>query len=351
MIILDSFRRRKGEQTSPESQDLSSDQSRADAENRAGADNTTHTGDRRGRAAVIRHRIFYSIIYLIALIFIILVIIGSTSDRAVIGQTYFIKIDLSNVIPRSVPDAVLINSIARTIGLHDFYQVGLWNFCEGYADGTGITHCSEPKKLYYFNPVDILMSELLSGATIALPSDIDKILNIIRTVSAWMFSLFIVSAVLIFLCIFLTPLSVPSSLTPYTSKHRAVSKRLFIPLTLFAFLTFFVTIAASVLATAMFTVFKIVFSSNAVEFNIDAELGTRMLAFMWIAVGFVLFGLFLHVRSILWWCCCCCCRRRSRDPSPGEKNVGNGADGNGQEGSGGGEKEKMSRWRRMRGNA
>jgi hypothetical protein len=34
----------------------------------------------------------------------------------------------------NVPNAVLINSIARTIGLHDFYQVGLWNFCEGYQD-------------------------------------------------------------------------------------------------------------------------------------------------------------------------------------------------------------------------
>jgi len=27
-----------------------------------------------------------------------------------------------------------LNSIARSLGLHDFYQVGLWNYCEGYND-------------------------------------------------------------------------------------------------------------------------------------------------------------------------------------------------------------------------
>lgn len=31
----------------------------------------------------------------------------------------------------------LSNSIARTLGLHDFYQVGLWNYCEGYDDEYG----------------------------------------------------------------------------------------------------------------------------------------------------------------------------------------------------------------------
>lgn len=32
------------------------------------------------------------------------------------------------------PNSRLLNSVARSLGLHDFYQVGLWNFCEGYND-------------------------------------------------------------------------------------------------------------------------------------------------------------------------------------------------------------------------
>lgn len=104
-------------------------------------------------------------LYLIAWIFLILVVIGNVSNRPVLRETYFIKIDVSHIIPVSVGGStVLVNSIARSIGLHDFYQVGLWNYCEGYDD-TGIAHCAETKALYAFNPVEIIMGELLAGAT------------------------------------------------------------------------------------------------------------------------------------------------------------------------------------------
>lgn len=108
--------------------------------------------------------LFTSFLFLVALIFLILVEVGNTrEDRPILGSIYFIKLDLSHIIPRSVPQAQLINSIARTLGLHDFYQVGLWNFCEGYDDE--ITDCSQPRTLYWFDPVDIILDELLAGAT------------------------------------------------------------------------------------------------------------------------------------------------------------------------------------------
>ena len=62
------------------------------------------------------------------------VLIGNTYDKAVLRNLYFFKLDLADIIPTTVPNARLINSIAQTIGLHDFYQVGLWNFCEGYEN-------------------------------------------------------------------------------------------------------------------------------------------------------------------------------------------------------------------------
>ena len=105
-----------------------------------------------------------SFLFLITVIFLILVEVGNTSGSSIRASIYFIKLDLSQIIPASVPNAVLINSIARTIGLHDFYQVGLWNFCEGYTSD-GITNCSKPKLLYWFDPVQIILSELLAGAT------------------------------------------------------------------------------------------------------------------------------------------------------------------------------------------
>lgn len=119
---------------------------------------------RRRQSTVHWHRGLRSLLYLIAWVFLVLVIIGNVADKPVLRSTYFLYLDLSNIIPLSVPNAVLINSIARSIGLHDFYQVGLWGFCEGYDD-EGITACSKPKTLYAFNPVEIILNELLAGAS------------------------------------------------------------------------------------------------------------------------------------------------------------------------------------------
>ncbi|KAL1955983.1 hypothetical protein VTO42DRAFT_7883 [Malbranchea cinnamomea] len=279
----------------------------------------------RPRSAVVSARFFRSLIYIIALVFVILVEVGNVSNKPVLRDIYFLKIDLSEIIPLSVPDAALINSIARSIGLHDFYQVGLWNFCEGYEDGSGITYCSPPKTLYSFNPVDILMDELLSGATIALPGEINSALDLARIASNWMFVLFLVSAILIFLCIILAPFSVPSTTTslPQASVSKPIQpekatfktpipKRLALPLTALTFITFIATLAASVVATALFTVFKIVFANNAANLNVSAELGVHMLVFMWIAVAFVLLGFVMQCYELCSCCCCLCSRRQKK---------------------------------------
>lgn len=118
----------------------------------------------RSSRKTLTHRLLRSFLHLIAWIFLVLVVIGNVSNKPVLRETYFMKIDLSNIIPLSVPNARFINSIARSIGLHDFYQVGLWNFCEGYND-EGITFCSKPETLYWFNPIEIILSELLAGAS------------------------------------------------------------------------------------------------------------------------------------------------------------------------------------------
>jgi hypothetical protein len=65
------------------------------------------------------------------------VLTAQTSVKPVLMSTWFIKINLSNILVRSTTpgsEFPLLNSIARSLGLHDFYLVGLWNFCEGYTD-------------------------------------------------------------------------------------------------------------------------------------------------------------------------------------------------------------------------
>ncbi|KAK3076501.1 hypothetical protein LTS18_012835, partial [Coniosporium uncinatum] len=136
-----------------------------------------------------------SFFLLISIIFLILVEIGCTYNRPVLRDIYFLNLDLSHIIPSSVPNAVLINTIAQTVGLHDFYRVGLWGFCEGYLN-QGVTDCTKPQTLYWFNPVQILLNQLLSGASIALPTQITDVLDLVQVVSHWMFGLFLSGACL-----------------------------------------------------------------------------------------------------------------------------------------------------------
>ncbi|OQE11255.1 hypothetical protein PENFLA_c075G01543 [Penicillium flavigenum] len=279
--------------------------------------------DRQRKSTVHWHRILRSLLYLIAWIFLVLVVIGNTSNKPVLRSTYFLYLDLANIIPVSIPNAVLINSIAQTIGLHDFYQVGLWNFCEGY-NGQGITHCSKPETLYAFNPVEIILNELLAGATVALPADIESPLKLARTASHWMFGLLLAAAVLNFVLIFVAPLAV-SSRHPRSIKAWAAGyndghppagnpphrRRTFVwlralPMLILTFFTALVTVVGSAVATVMFVIFANVFSNADPSINIQAHVGTQMMVFMWIASAFSLIAFILQIGS----CCAACCRGR-----------------------------------------
>lgn len=224
--------------------------------------------------------------YLLAWIFLVLVLIGNTYPRPVLSSIYFFKLDLADIIPTSVPNASLINSIAQSIGLHDFYQVGLWSFCEGYLN-VGVTYCSPPRTLYWFNPVEVLTNELLAGATIALPAEVVTILSVLRITSQLMFGFFLTAGVLAFLLVFLSPL--------------AVSSRWWsLPLAVVAFVHALLVLAASVIGTAISVAFKYAAEAQS-ELNIHVELGVKMFVFMWLATGFSIWAFAVHSGM---GCCC-----------------------------------------------
>jgi hypothetical protein len=131
---------------------------------------THHAGEpskaqiKRATRTRLHWALFSSFLLFLSVIFLILVEIGNTSVSKGLNHIYFLKLDISHIIPVSVPNAVLINSIAQSLGLHDFYTVGLWNYCQGY-NGEGTTACADTQTLYWFNPVDIIQSQLLAGAT------------------------------------------------------------------------------------------------------------------------------------------------------------------------------------------
>lgn len=176
--------------------------------------------------------------------------------------------------------------------------------------------------MYYFNPVKILLSELLAGATITLPSDIVTILRLIQMASNVMFILFLVGIIFTFLSLLLSPLSLLRN-PHFSPKPR--SCWVGFGLGIISFLAAFCTTVAAVVGTVMFTIMRNVLRSQPM-LNIGAELGVQMLAFMWIAAGSVLFAFVMQAR------CCCCCRsgrkerkrtkRREKEMSEGSKGPG-----------------------------
>ncbi|KUJ12054.1 uncharacterized protein LY89DRAFT_673843 [Mollisia scopiformis] len=236
--------------------------------------------------------------FFISVIFLILTLIGNINNKPVIRSTFFYKLNLADIIPASSPsDIIFTNSLARSLGLHDFYQVGLWNFCEGY-NNEGITHCSKPTTLYWFNPVETLLNELLSGATIALPAEINNILKLIKIASHVMFGFFLTGICMNFVSIFLAPITL-------------YSRWWSLPFAIWTFIAALLTTAASVIGTVMSVIFRNVATSQS-GLNIGAEIGTDMFAFMWVASAFSIFGWLIHL------CLMCCCTSR-RDVRTGRR--------------------------------
>jgi hypothetical protein len=231
-----------------------------------------------------------SLLFLISVVAIILVELGN-NRVGFLNNLYFIFLDLSDIVPVSVPDANLLNSIAQSLGLHDFYTVGLWGYCEGYFGGRGVTDCSSPMAGYYFNPVEIIQSELLAGATIALPSQINSVLTLIKIASQWMFGLYLAGVILAGLLIFLSPLALYTRWASF-------------PLVILGFLAAVCLVVSAGISTAMFVIMQVAVTS-VTRLNIRAEIGVGMFVCMWIGALAAVLGW-----VVLFSGCCCCASRR-----------------------------------------
>ncbi|KAF8425687.1 SUR7/PalI family-domain-containing protein [Tirmania nivea] len=243
-------------------------------------------------ATTVRRRLIYisTFFSLLSLVFTILVLIGNMYDQPVLNRIYFLKLDLSNLIPTQVPNSVLINSIAQSLGLRDFYQVGLWGYCEGYND-KGVTWCTKPKNWYWFDPVEIITKQLLKGAKIALPEDIAKPLELAKGASYWMFVTWLVGAVF-------TLLSVCGSWVAIYSRWTTGCTGAVVGVAMGC-----ITIGAT-MATTIYSLFRSTFE-KAPGVTVSGILGKEMFMYMWMAAGF-------NMAAFVLQCGMCCCVRTEK---------------------------------------
>ena len=168
------------------------------------------------------------------------------------------------------------------------------------CNNRGVTYCSDPKSFYWFNPVEVLVGELLAGASIALPSQVTTILNLLRLGSRIMYVFFTAATVINFVLMLASPLVL---------RTRWFS----LALSLIGAISSILVTVATIIATAISFAAKIALTAQD-ELNISADVGIKMLIFMWIATILTDLAFILHAAMG------CCCRpqrgNRSQEEQP-----------------------------------
>jgi uncharacterized BrkB/YihY/UPF0761 family membrane protein len=109
-----------------------------------------------------------------------------------------------------------------------------------------------------------------------------------------MFGCFLTGVCMNFVSIFITPVALYSRWWSF-------------PIAIWTFIAALLTVAATIIATVLFTIFRNVITSQA-GLNIGAALGTDMFVFMWIGATFSILGFGVHLSLS----CCCASRRDVR---------------------------------------
>ncbi|KAF1939118.1 integral membrane protein-like protein [Clathrospora elynae] len=235
---------------------------------------------------------------------------GNSAPSTALGrELYFFKADTSNITldPQTIldklPDNIqpnndfltAIQNSASSKQLKDFYQVGLFSYCEGDKDNaTGketITYCSARKFQFHFDPTEVWGLKNTSVQAI-LGEKFETGMNAYAKVAGWMNWAFVIVLVLTgveFVVGFFAVFSRWGSLvTTVVSTAQ----------TIFA-------LAAAITATALYATITGIFESVLRPYNIDASMGKQMLSTLWLAVAFSIASGFFWLASV------CCCSGRS----------------------------------------
>lgn len=150
--------------------------------------------------------------------------------------------------------------------------------------------------MYDFNIHDIFQAQLTQGQNVTIPTSIQDDFGKVHTASRWMFALYIIAVILAFLTFVI-------GLTTLVSRLGSVVA------TFLAFLSFLFIAAATILAQAIFVVYRHAINDAVSQLGVTANLGTAMFAFSWVAAV----GAFAAFVGFLFGICCGTGDRRRRN--------------------------------------
>lgn len=256
-----------------------------------------------GRIACIATPGLLTVASLICLLMVFLA--GQNKSDANLRSLYFFKADTTSL-KQNVTQGIeiageniepkILQALESAVksNLSDWYEIYLWNYCEGSNSSSVPTYCSPREAKFYFNPMDVWGLNS-SDLTSLLPSALTKGLNAYEKVSKWLFVAYTVAfwtTAAAFVVGFLAICSRWGSFA--TTIVSGVS-------TLF-------TILAAITSTILFSTLTGAFNTALRGYGIHLSVGTKQLALDWIAVVFSIGA------SLFWFISICCCSGKSSHP-------------------------------------
>ncbi|KGO75206.1 Actin cortical patch SUR7/pH-response regulator PalI [Penicillium italicum] len=259
--------------------------------------------------------IFTPYVFTIAsLICIIMVGLGCTkASSSTLNNLYFIRLDLSNIssgsaltseITDRLNDAGITDVTAEEVSatiktlqsdakIADFYDIGLWGYCEGNSTNNKdtVSSCTDPKAQFYFNPASVLgVSETQLEKEIG--KDMKKTMKVYKAVSKWMFIAYIVAFIATCVQVLLGIFAI------FSRWGSCVT-------TLVSIVSFLFTLGASLTSTIMFSIAKGSLGTALKVYDVHVGLGKNIYIATWLAVAFSLGA------TVFWMLSTCCCSGRS----------------------------------------
>ncbi|KAL9621131.1 MAG: hypothetical protein Q9160_004382 [Pyrenula sp. 1 TL-2023] len=225
------------------------------------------------------------------------------------GLTIATAADLSNfhadpnldVIKGTNIDNALLNTALKDLKtdlkVGNYYSVFLQNYCKSdtklTSDHNSKAFCSHRKAEFWFNPVEVWGLNNTGVDTQKLfPKELNNGLKAYKTVSKWMY--------IAYACALATTIvELVVGLFAICSRWGSFFT------TLFSAFSFLFTAAASITATALFSVLGGAFNTALKPYGIKGSIGRQMMITTWLAVAFSLGASFFWTLSV------CCCSGRS----------------------------------------
>lgn len=230
----------------------------------------------------------------ISVIFGVLTLVGGV-QKAGIRDIYFLRLNTTDIYANSTSEfGEIVNAVAKDLGLKDYYQTSLWNYCSGDAKNGTVseflppTYCSPTLTSYWFDPVAIIEDLVPENiTTYTVPADLVDDIHVIKIAQTWLKAILIVGTFFSFFTIFACSFAFQSRLGSFLASIVAFVGALF-------------TTVAAVLAQILGIVVRNVINGFT-DVNIVATLGRKFYVLIWIAAVTSL----LYWITILFTACCC----------------------------------------------